>query len=229
MAADASGNLYVAWHAGPPGSKDEGERRVWIARSQDDGRTFSAPRAASEPSTGACGCCGLRALTDRQGTLYVLYRSAAEIVHRDTLLLRSSDRAATFSTMKLQEWNIGACPMSTFALAESSDHVLAAWETAGQVYWTELTRGLARPSTSPVASPGEIKNRRHPAIARNARGETLLVWTEGTAWNRGGSMAWQLFDRTGKAPTSAGRLAGVPIWGTVAVAAGPDGRFVVVY
>src|SRR5262249_44712084 len=40
IAADAAGNVYVAWHgrtdADPPG---EPGRRVWVARSRDDGAT----------------------------------------------------------------------------------------------------------------------------------------------------------------------------------------------
>src|SRR5262249_58806103 len=42
VAADARGNVYVAWHGlkngGPRG---EDKRQVWVARSSDDGNSFS--------------------------------------------------------------------------------------------------------------------------------------------------------------------------------------------
>ena len=60
VAADDSGNVYVAWHAPEPGEKGEANRRVWLARSTDEGKTFAAEKAAYDKPTGACGCCGLR-------------------------------------------------------------------------------------------------------------------------------------------------------------------------
>lgn len=228
VAADGSGHVYVVWHGGAPGVTDEGGRRVWIARSTDDGVTFRREAPASDASTGACGCCGVGALADRSGNLYVLYRSAREIVHRDTFLLTSLDTGAKFSSVKLQEWNLGACPMSTFSLAESAKAVLAAWETDGQVYWVDIDRASGRISKL-TAAPGSTRDRKHPVVARNARGQTLLAWTEGTGWNKGGAVAWQVFNEDGAAVGEPGRRPGVPAWGLVAVAPLADGTFVLIY
>src|SRR4051812_24048189 len=58
VAADAAGNVYVIWHAPlDPKSEKEADRRVWVARSPDDGKTFAPETDADAPSTGACGCC----------------------------------------------------------------------------------------------------------------------------------------------------------------------------
>jgi hypothetical protein len=228
VAADPAGNVYVIWHAGGPGVKDEGERRVWVARSHDDGVTFAREAAVSDASTGACGCCGVRALADRGGALYLLYRSATQMIHRDTYLLISRDHGTTVSSQKLQEWTLGACPMSTFALADSARGVLAAWETAGQVQWLRLDPATGRRSDL-TAAPGSPGDRKHPVIAGSAGGDTLLAWTEGTGWNKGGAVAWQLFDKDGTPTSDHGRLPGVPTWSLVAVAARPDGGFTIVY
>ena len=40
-----------------------------------------------------------------------------------------------------------------------------------------------------IFSSEEAKGRKHPVVAGNARGETILAWTEGVGWNRGGSVA----------------------------------------
>jgi hypothetical protein len=228
IAADAAGNVYVAWHALGPGAKDEAGRFVYVARSADDGRTFARAAAASPASTGSCGCCGVAALADRRGTLYLLYRSATETVHRDTYLLTSRNRGANFTSDRVHEWNVGVCPMSTFALQDTGDSILAAWETDTQVYWLRIDPVTGRRS-SIVNAPGSTKNRKHPVIAANTRGETLLAWTEGTAWNKGGSLAWQTFDKTGAPIGAQGRAEGVPVWGLAAVATRPDGSFVIVY
>lgn len=72
IAADDKGRVFVAWHAGGAGSQNEGDRRVWVTKSSDDGATFTKEQAASDVSTGACGCCGMDGLIDRQGSIYFL-------------------------------------------------------------------------------------------------------------------------------------------------------------
>src|SRR5712692_1965417 len=83
VAADREGHVYVVWHANAPGERTEGQRRVWVARSSDDGHTFERERSVFDEPTGACGCCGLGAFADTRGSIFVLFRSAFEIVHRD--------------------------------------------------------------------------------------------------------------------------------------------------
>ncbi len=228
VAADGAGNVYVTWHAPVPGTKGEINRRVWVARSRDDGQTFARETAASPEGTGACGCCGMRAFCDRAGAVYLLYRSASEGVDRDAYLLTSTDHAASFRADRLQAWKVGTCPMSSFTFAEGGGAVAAAWETNGQVYFAR-TDPATGPDRLPVAAPGRGGGRKHPAVAVNDRGETLLAWTEGMGWNRGGAVAWQVYDKDGKPTAAQGRAEGVPVWSLVAAFARPDGGFTVVY
>lgn len=228
IAADVRGHVYAAWHALVPNGQSEADRRLWVARSDDDGRTFAPEIAASPAASGACGCCGVRALVDRRGALRVLFRTAVEMTHRDTYLLTSYDQGATFVSDLMQPWNIGACPMSTFGLFEAGTQVLATWETAGQLQWLridEATNGRSN-WTTPT---GHATNRRYPSIAGNARGDVVLAWIEGASWNRGGSLAWQVFSPDGTAAGPIGRKTGTPAWDTPAVAVRPDGRFLVLY
>ena len=87
----------------------------------------------------------------------------------------------------------------------------------------------ATPDRDPVAAPGASRGRKHPAVAGNDRGETILVWTEGMGWNRGGSVAWQVYDKNGVPTAERGRSAGVPTWSLVTVFARPDGGFTIIY
>lgn len=226
VAADQSGNVYVAWHAGGPESTDESTRRVWVSRSIDDGQTFARETAASSRSIGACGCCGMRALA-HNGTLSILFRSATALTHRDTYLLTSTDRGATFAAAKWHEWNVAACQMSTYALAPNGPGIVAAWETEGQVYW--VSRQPNGSQTAVITPAGPSGARKHPSLAVNARGEVLLVWTEGTGWNKGGALAWQRFDQQGRPVGARGTASGVATWSLGATAATKDGRFVIVY
>jgi hypothetical protein len=228
VAANDAGNVYVAWHAPKLGMKGEENRCVWVAHSTDEGRSFAPEQQALAESTGACGCCGMKAFCDNQSAVYFLYRTARERVHRDMYLLTSVDKGAHFQGEKLHEWEAGICPMSMEDFCQSEDSVLAAWETADQVYFNRVD-GKAGHVRDPISPPGDPKRRKHPVIAANARGQTILAWTEGMGWQKGGSVAWQVFDKDGKPIGEIGRALGVPTWSLVAVFARPDGSFVVVY
>jgi hypothetical protein len=106
--------------------------------------------------------------------------------------------------------------------------VIAAWETKEEVYFSRIDRQSGRLST-PLKSPGKA-GRKHGAVAGNSRGETILVWAEGTGWQRGGALAWQVFDRAGRPTDAKGRIdGGIPVWGLPAVVARSDGSFLIVH
>lgn len=214
VAADRTGHVYVFWHANERGGQHEGERRVWVARSSDAGRTFERERAVFGESTGACGCCGLGAFVDDDDSVFVLFRSAFEVVHRDMYLLASYDHAQSFTGRKIDEWNVGACVMSTQAFAEGSSGMYTAWEAQEQVYMGRIdsTGHIAHV----IAAPGNGQARKHPALAVDAAGRVLFAWTEGTGWAKGGSAAWQVFDAAGDPIGPPGHASGVPVWGLVA-------------
>ena len=225
VAADSAGNVYVAWHGkAPAAAEGEAGRQVWVAESHNDGKTFEAERPAWKHPTGACGCCGMAMFADSRGTVRALYRSATENVHRDIYLLTTHDHARSFEGRKLHTWEVNACPMSSMGFAEAAGKVEGAWETGGQVYFADLTRANA----VPVSAPEEGKARKHPRIAMEPDGETLMVWTEGTGWARGGSLAWQLYDASGKVIGEKGTKPNVPAcsFGAVVTKAG---GFVVLY
>jgi hypothetical protein len=112
------------------------------------------------------------------------------------------------------------------SFAETGVTTLAAWETGGQVFYGKVSGAAV---TKAIAAPGEVKWRKHPRLAMNARGETILLWTEGTGWQRGGSLAWQVFDRDGSPIGARGSVPGVPAWSFGAVTVRQDGNFLIFY
>ena len=228
VAADLQGNVYVAWHGSAPDNQDkEAGRAVFVSRSTDEGKTFSREKAAAPTKTGACGCCGMRAFADSQGAVYILYRAATDMMGRGETLLVSRKPGADFEVAYTHPWKAMTCPMSSATLTESKSGVLGAWETGDNVYFASVdpkTMQVTRP-TSPMAG----LKRKHPVAVANAKGETLLVWTEGTGWAKGGSVAWQLFDQSGTAAGEKGRAPGLAVWSLPTALANPDGSFVIVY
>jgi hypothetical protein len=197
-----------------------------VARSTDDGATFQREERANAKPAGACGCCGMKAYADSKGTVYILYR-AADGISRDMTLLVSRNHAVSFELATVNKWMINACPMSSCSFAERGSGVVAATEREGQVGFNSIEPETLKIS-GPASFPGGEK-RRHPAVASNSEGDVVLTWTEGTAWEKGGALAWQLFDKNGKATAEKGRVDGVPVWSLPTVFAGVDGRFEIIY
>ena len=235
VAADREGNVYVAWHAPPHGDgaggahgHGEEDRQVWVARSRDDGTTFAAEVAAIPKKTGVCGCCGLNIVAASDGRVFIVFRSATAMVNRDIHVLASKDFAKTFEIASVDPWKVGKCVMSTAAFAQRGSDVLAAWETEEQIHLAILNGQTS--TNESFAIPGPAKSRKHPSIAANGRGQYAVVWTEGTGWDKGGAVAWQVFDQQDR-PISgqAGRLNGLQPWSVPSAYAAPDGSFKVVY
>jgi hypothetical protein len=228
IAADRNGNVYVAWHAPDVLGAGEANRHVWVARSKDDGQTFAAETDFTPGDRGACGCCGLRLFVSDRGGLFALYRSAAQLVHRDIYLIGSSDFGQSTTATKVGTWEIGACVMSTSALCAISDGGIAgAFEEQGNVVMFDVAAGQNIPQ-GVTAMGGEARNRKHPAIAVNRLGQRVVAWTEGTAWARGGRVVWQSFDEKNQ-PIDKGSADGLPAWDMPAVVATRDGRFLLLY
>jgi hypothetical protein len=228
VAADAQGNVYVTWHGRAPKSP-EGEvgRAIFVTRSQDEGKTFEREKRAVAKNTGACACCGMRAFADSKGAVYILFRAATENTERGETLLVSPRPGADFEVAYNHPWNATMCPMSSATLTEAKSGALAAWETASDVYFATIdpkTMQVSRP-TSPAAGA----KRKHPVAVANEKGETLLAWTEGTGWAKGGSVAWQVFDKDSNPTTEKGQADGVPMWSLASAVAKPDGSFLIFY
>ena len=228
VAADKKGNVFVIWHAGSGRSAKEVNRTVWIARSTNDGKTFRREFNADPARLGVCGCCGLRSFTGSRGEIFVLYRTATDKVNRDMRLIVGRRRGSRYRGVTLDTWRIPRCVMSTSAMAERKGQLLCAWETKKQVYLGAVKLKTGR-LVWRVAAPGWGRNRKHPVLAVNDKDQILLAWTEETAWNRGGSVAWQIYDAKGRPVDGLGKAAGLKVWSLPTAFARKDGSFVLMY
>ncbi len=224
IAADPLGRVHVVWHAAglEPG---EPHRRLYVATSADDGAAFAQEKPYAIDG-GACGCCGMETLADGSGRLQILYRAAGSMLHRDAMWM-TIGAGAPATPVRLQAWELAACPMTTFAMAPGPDGIVAAWETQQQIF-SAVLNSETRMAGAVTAVDGHAI-RKHPAVAVNAAGDRLIAWTEGTAWARGGTLAWELRNRRGERLASQSNAGAVPVWGLVSAIARRDGSFLVVH
>lgn len=222
VAASAKGEVYVVWHGAPAGAAPgEINRRVFVLKSTDNGGSFTKPQVANGDDPGVCACCSLKTLVSPTGELLTLYRAARSMAQRDITLMTSTDGGATFQHRIVGPWAINACPMSSASVVAAGSETRAAWEAEGKVFTSLLD------DRSAALAVSEDKAR-HPALAVNARGETLVTWSVGTGWQKGGQLAWLVLDADGKPTGQRGMKAGVPVWGCTAAYAEGD-VFVILY
>src|SRR5262249_35726142 len=146
-------------------------------------------------TSGVCGCCGLKAFAPNPKQLAIFYRAADAAANRDMVLLVSTNAGASFQSIILGKWKSSTCPMSTPALGTSPDgRLLAMWETDGQVYWAKVEPSNPQTSISVQSVGGNPRERKHPrfAVSPGQPSSLLLSWVEGTGWEKGGALAWEV-------------------------------------
>jgi hypothetical protein len=229
VAAGADGTVHVVWHAAyREGDGGDAARGLFVATSEDGGKTFRGAERVEQAGTGCCACCALKTVIDPKGRLSILYRAAAGNSDRDMRLLYSSDVAGEYWATPVDPWRVDACPVTTCASAVVGERVLIAWETRGQVWVGEIdlaTGALARR----VSPPGGDRHRKHPSIAVDALGRVLLAWASADGFGAPGVVGWQVFD-TELRPIedAAGSNDGLPAWGTPGAVA-REGGFTIFY
>ena len=224
VVTDGKGNVFVVWHAGD--FHHEEQRAVYMTHSNDGGVNFSQEQRVNPDDTGVCACCGLSALADSQGTLYISYRAARKMVHRDMTLLESTDGGQRFSGRTIHKWRLNSCPVTTTTIASGPDgKAMVTWETRGQVFFANVDNLFKA-----VPAPGISTHQKNSTIAINKAGETLLVWGDGAGWQSGGKLHWRIFDSNGKAARRKGQSARrIPEFSVAEAVAMPDGQFVVIF
>ena len=228
VAADTIGNVSVFWHGSAPDNTDkEAGRALFVARSTDDGATFAPEIPALAKRTGACGCCGMKAVADSRGAVFALFRPATGMTERGETLVVSRKPGAPFEAVFTDPWQANQCPMSSASIFPTANGALLGWETGGDIKFASLD--LQNLAVTKPKSPIGGARRKHPFVTSNARGDVLWVWTEGTAWAKGGTVAWQFNAKDNPLAPELGRADGLPVWSLPTAVAKADGSFVVLY
>jgi len=189
VAADpATGEVTVAWvdsRMGPvPDSPVSG--RIFMARSQDDGKTFGANTLVpSDYPGGACACCMLDAGFENAGKLLIAFRGGYRNL-RDMYLLRAGRAKALHE----DGWKFEGCPMSGPRLYPGAGTPLVSWMSEGSVYFAR--EGGER--KAPTAAATGARN--YPLAIANKKGEVLFAWTEQS------KIRWEVYSADGAVASS---------------------------
>ncbi len=217
-------DVTITWAAGS--FDKEYQRAVYRVTSTDGGKNFGAEEILSDQSLGACACCGFisRYADD---TLMLAYRTAVNNQGRHMqLLIQAKESPAT--TTLIHPWEYNACPVTTNNFSHNVEgDIWLVFETEGEIFQFNTNQ-----KTTPqrVNDPNPSVRQKHPAIAVNAAGERLVVWSEGRGFNSGGQLKIRLFSADNEVlptpNTDEKTLAG---FSGSAVSTLVDGSFLVVY
>jgi hypothetical protein len=95
------------------------------------------------------------------------------------MLLLTTDGTIT-KTTSVQAGKLATCPMSSCSLGRTEHGLLLRGRTTVKFIgasWRVTAESHVDRSQRSISPPGK-GGRKHPVIARNQKGETLLVWTE---------------------------------------------------
>ncbi len=180
LAADGKGRVTATWLA----------NKLYANFSTDNGRTFT-PNAELNPAYDPCECCTTRSVYSPNGDLAILYREKMNNDRDMYLVLQDKTGHLTRTRISSTLWHVNACPMSNYALTNTSYGYLAAWPTKGDIYFARLNlKGMVLP-------PGEVKTPGHSGmhgglVALDGHNGSMLI-----AWKRNGELSWQLYNPEG--------------------------------
>ena len=219
VAANDKGMVYIIWHANKRGTTGEENRRVFVATSYNNGESFDKEKEASPENLGICPCCSLKAFANGNA-LTVLFRGAKG-ANRDVYQILSTDNGKSFKSKNISKWRAQQCPMSSQSVNPGKNGFIKAWESNGKILFsTEVDRAMSIPGKG---------NKKHPVLVENKSGNLLIVWAEGTGWNKGGDLCWQEISSSGRPLSPIKRIkGGVKVWSTVS-AFTDDDKFLIVH
>lgn len=194
--ADGKGRVFVAWI-------DERDRRtgdrgaeIWMAVSQDRGKTFSKDRRIL---SNVCECCRLALAMDPAGGIYLSYRTvpASGPMLRDIAVARSLDDGRTFqpSLVSRDNWAIDACPIAGASMTvDSAGRVHVVWFTQPGdrprlFVATSADRGLT--FTRPFVFDASQKLAKHAHVAALPDRRLLIAWDDLDGVS---TVKWGLYD-----------------------------------
>ncbi|HXE58641.1 MAG TPA: sialidase family protein [Gemmatimonadales bacterium] len=163
----------------------QGKSGVWMSRSDDGGRRWSAPRPISTDP--ACPCCRTAVAVGRDGATFVAWRHILASDVRDVVVARSADGGATWGEPvrpRAHDWVFPGCPHAGPAMQLDSAGVLhLAWWTgkageAGVYYARSTDGGRTFVDVQPMAA-GARSTPAHVQLAAAADGTVVVAWDDG--------------------------------------------------
>ncbi|MCI0717418.1 MAG: glycoside hydrolase [Acidobacteria bacterium] len=181
LAATPDGQVYVVWlDDREPKSETPGTFSLYLAKSQDGGKTFGKNiRVASN----VCPCCRPRVEVGSQGEVFVAWRHVFEGNIRDMVVATSRDGGEIFAPpvrVAVDNWQINGCPDSGPALALNSQRLYVAWMTEGSGQRSEVRLSWSddggKSFAPALTASAPVLDANHPALSVSHDGRVLVVF-----------------------------------------------------
>lgn len=197
IAVDKRGRVYVAWIDQRAKNNDFGIAEIWMAESDDNGKTFSHDRKILE---NVCDCCRLTLAIDPTGRMFISYRYVPPSgpMFRDIAVARSDDGGKTFqsSVVNHDGWELNGCPTNGASMSvDDSGRVSVVWFTApggarGQLWVASSTDHGASFGKPALLDPAQ-KQAKHADVIGMGDGTVLAAWDD---VNDSSLVRWGIYD-----------------------------------
>lgn len=183
ITVDRAGRIFIAWIDERAKKASNRGAELWLATSEDNGKSFSRDRRVVSD---VCECCRTNIQIDSKGRLFLSYRTVPAIgpMHRDIVVARSTDAGISFktTTVSADRWDINACPVTGPALSvDLRDQIHVIWFTGGSekpgLYYATSEDNGESYSPRKLLDPNQKLGKRAQSIAQ-ADGSILVAWDD---------------------------------------------------
>ena len=179
LTAAPDGSLLATWL-----EARQGKSGVWLSRSTDGGRTWSANQAIYSDPT--CPCCRTAVAVAGDGSMYVAWRAILPGDVRDVVVTRSRDGGMNWSApVRVREdgWVYPGCPHAGPSLKVDAKGVVhIGWWTGTDgeagVYYARSDDG-AHTFSSQAIAVGKRARPAHVQVALAGNGRVFMAWDDG--------------------------------------------------
>jgi len=228
MQVAPDGGVHVAWIDGREGKKEPG---TFVAKSTDQGHTFSQNRKVDENT---CVCCRTALATSTEGIVYLAWRKILDGNVREIVVSRSTDGGMTFSSPAIvgnDRWVYPACPHRPASLGvDRHGRLYVVWYTEGDDETPSIYLAYSDDQGRTFSQKRQLNRSKgtfpdHPQMAVDQEGRVVVAWEEQSpvrrevvvshSLDRGQSFSTpvKLNEKNGQTPTVAVNKQGMAVLG----------------
>lgn len=181
------GTVYLAWRKIFP----EGIRETVVARSTDDGETFSPSVIVGHDRWVYEGCPHRPATTgvDKHGRLYVTWYTEGPDDTPGVYFAYSDDQGKTFTPRRQLNGAKGTFPDHPQLAVNQEGQVIVAWEEQSPVRREVVfSSSLDRGKTFSPPQKLNTKKSKSPSVTLNDKGQGVIAWLEELAFPKWGTV-----------------------------------------